>query len=284
MEIIIISGYSGSGKSVAINALEDIGYYCIDNIPPALVQECINLCINNDKIDKAAIVIDIRVGAVFGGLFSVCEDLRNQGIAFKTLFIDTNEDVLVKRYKETRRRHPLLEASDNSVENAVKKEKTQLLPLKETADYIIDTSFTKSTELRLRVQSLFAKDLSQGINIHCMSFGFKHGPCMEADLIFDVRCLPNPFYIPELKKKTGLNQEVRDYIFSFNEAEVFQKKLVDMLDFLIPLYEKEGKSQLVIAFGCTGGKHRSVTYAEIMHDHFNKMGLNSTISHRDITK
>lgn len=284
MELIIISGYSGAGKSIAVHALEDIDYYCIDNLPPALISDFVSLCRNSGEINKVAIVTDIRGGSFFVGMINSINQLRNEGIPFKVLFLEADTDVLIKRYKETRRKHPLLDDANYSVEEAVEMEKKLLDPLRQTADYVINTSLLSAIQLRERTRSLFLDDPSESMTVHCTSFGFKYGPSGDSDINFDVRCLPNPYYIAELKNKTGLDSPVRDYVMSFDESKQLLAKLTDLIDFLIPLYRKEGKSQLVIAFGCTGGKHRSVTFAEEMHDHLKSLGLNVSVSHRDINK
>lgn len=284
MELIIISGYSGAGKSIAVHALEDIDYYCIDNLPPALISDFVSLCRNSGEINKVAIVTDIRGGSFFVGMMNSINQLRSENVPFKVLFLEADEDVLIKRYKETRRKHPLLDDANFSVEEAVEMEKKLLDPLRQTADYVINTSLLSAIQLRERTRSLFLDDPSESMIVHCTSFGFKYGPSGDSDINFDVRCLPNPYYIAELKNKTGLDSPVRDYVMSFDESKQLLAKLTDLIDFLIPLYRKEGKSQLVIAFGCTGGKHRSVTFAEEMHDHLKALGLNVSISHRDINK
>ena len=284
MDLIIISGFSGAGKSVAVDALEDIDYYCIDNIPPALIGDFVKLCSQNTEINKVAVVADTRGGAFFDGMQNAIKTLKYSGVEFKVLFLEASDDVLVTRYKETRRKHPLLEEANYSVEEAVHRERELLKPIREASDFIIDTSLLSASQLRERTKNLFLNNLTLGLNIHCMSFGFKYGPATEADLVFDVRCLPNPYYIEELKHKTGLDKDVHDYVMAFDDSKTLLDKLTDMLDFLLPLYEKEGKSQLVLAFGCTGGKHRSVTFAEEMYRHFNSDRKNVTISHRDINK
>lgn len=284
MDLIIISGYSGAGKSIAVHALEDIGYYCIDNLPPALICDFVELCMQNEDYDKIAVVSDTRGGKFFDGIMSSTKKLREMGINFKVLFIEANVDVLINRFKETRRRHPMLEAANNSLEAAVKRELEVLRPLKDSADFLIDTSNIRASQLSSRIKNLFSSDVTNDMNIHCMSFGFKYGPCVEADLIFDVRCLPNPYFVDELKTKTGLDTPVQNYVLSFDEARTLLDKITDLIDFLLPYYKREGKSQLVIAFGCTGGQHRSVTFAQELGKHLLKSSKNVTVSHRDISK
>lgn len=285
MEFVIVTGLSGAGKSRAINALEDIGFFCMDNIPPKLVSKVVELCLlSNDSISKMAMVIDTRGGTLFNGFFEGLEDLKQQGCDYKILFLNCQDVVLENRYKETRRRHPLADETNGSVERAIERERELLHPIYERADYTIDTSYLSPAQLKERITNLFLGDVSKGMVIHCMSFGFKYGIPNEADLMFDVRCLPNPFYIDELKHKTGLDAPVRDYVLEWDSTKGFVKRLLDMVDYMIPLYANEGKSQLVIAIGCTGGKHRSVTIADLLCQHLLDKGRRVTVNHRDINK
>ena len=285
MQFLIVTGISGSGKSTAVNVLEDIGYYCIDNMPPELIPKFADvLAQSNGKIDKAAFVIDVRAGDLFLPLKDTITELKSENFNLKILYLDSSDDVIVRRYKETRRKHPLDEASNGNIRNAIASEREFLLPIKEFADFYIDTSNTSTSQFRERMNSFFLDSEDDFMHIDVRSFGFKFGPMTDGDLIFDVRCLPNPFYIPELKEKTGLDSAVSDYVMSFDDAQVLFKKLTDLLDFLIPLYKKEGKSQLVIAFGCTGGKHRSVTFAEGLAKHLKQKNYKIRISHRDIER
>ena len=285
MRFLIVTGLSGSGKSSAINILEDIGYYCIDNMPPELITKFADICAQSDgKIEKVAFVVDIRGGDLFLKLNDTITQLKAAHINLKILFLDSADDVIVRRYKETRRKHPLDEVSFGNIRKAIETEREILIPVKAVADYYIDTSSTSLGELRERMYSMFLEPGEDYMRIDVRSFGFKFGAFSEGDLIFDVRCLPNPFYIPQLKDKTGLSDEVYDYVMQFDEAKQLYAKLTDLVDFLIPLYEREGKSQLVIAFGCTGGKHRSVTFAEAMAKHLQESGRKVRISHRDIDK
>ena len=285
MQFVIITGMSGSGKSSAVNVLEDIGYYCIDNMPPELITKFANICTQSGgKIDKVAFVVDIRGGDLFLKLKDTVADLKADGVNLKIMFFDSSDDVIVRRYKETRRKHPLDEVSYGNIRKAIETERQMLVPIKAEADYYIDTTGTSTSELKERLYSIFLDENDDFMRIDIRSFGFKFGPMSEGDLIFDVRCLPNPFYIPELKNKTGLDSEVYDYVLSFDEAKILRDKLFELIDYLIPLYEKEGKSQLVIAFGCTGGKHRSVTFAEAIAQHLRNDGHKIRIQHRDIEK
>lgn len=284
MEFVIVTGLSGAGKTRAINAFEDIGFYCIDNIPPALIRNFAELCKNNASLKKIAVVTDSRGGLFFNELSKVLDDLDSQRISYKILFLDATVEVLVNRFKETRRKHPLIDNCDGSIERAVQSEIDLLKSIREKSDYIIDTSRLSTSQLKERIVSIFSENPTDTINAICMSFGFKFGPATEADLMFDVRCLTNPFYIDELRYKTGLDEEVKRYVLDNPTASELLNKLIDLIDYLVPLYLKEGKSSLVIAIGCTGGKHRSVTFAEEIHKHLINKGYISTINHRDIEK
>lgn len=284
MEFVIITGFSGSGKSSAVNALEDIGYYCIDNIPPVLIKDFANLCMKTESLDKVAVVTDTRGGDFFADFVSVVAELKKIGLDFKILFLETSPHKLVTRYKETRRKHPLAEKSDGSIEESVKLEDKLLQPVKELADYIIDTTMLTPQKLKNRIAEMFIQNSSDKLNVHIMSFGFKFASVTDADLVFDVRCLPNPFYIDELRELTGLQREVSSYVMKFDESQELYNKIEDLVDFLIPLYKKEGKSQVIIAFGCTGGKHRSVTFAQLLAKHLQNEDVHVTTSHRDISR
>ncbi len=286
MELVIVTGLSGAGKSAAVDALEDIGYYCVDNMPPELIPTFAELIIkSNEHRDRVAVVADIRLGASFSSLFSVLGDLENMNVQYKILFIDADNDVIMRRYQETRRKHPLADMYDSpSIAEAIAKERELLLPARQRADYIIDTSQVKSSQFKERVANLFMDDASKAMKVYCISFGFKYGAPKEADLVFDVRCLPNPFYVPELKSHTGLDEEVRKFVLKFDQAQGLKVKLLDLLDYLLPLYRSEGKSQLTIAVGCTGGKHRSVVFAELINKHLLENGAYSSVFHRDMNR
>ncbi len=285
MEFIIITGLSGAGKSVAMKNMEDIGYYCVDNIPPMLISTFYDLCEkSSDKhLKKIAVVTDVRSGEAFADLFSCLDKFMADNREYKILFLDAADDVLIRRFKETRRKHPLIDNS-SSVEAAVNLERELLISVRDRADYVIDTSLLSSTQLKERISALFLGDVSMGLMISCMSFGFKYGLPAEADLVFDVRCLPNPFYIPELKEHTGLEACVYDYVMNSESSKGYAQRMTDMVDFTLPLYQKEGKSQLVIAVGCTGGQHRSVTFARVLYDHLIENNHRAAIHHRDINK
>ena len=285
MEVVIITGMSGSGKSGATNVLEDIGYFCIDNMPPQLLPKFMEICQKSgEEIEKIAVVADIRSGDRLFSLKEYIQELRDKNIKSKILFIDCDNEVLIKRYKETRRKHPLSERTGGNLMLSVELERELLTPIREMADYYIDTTMTTGTQFYEKLRSLFLENVYDYMSINCISFGFKYGIPMEADLVFDVRCLPNPFYMDELKTKTGIDQEVRDYIFKFSESTELLYKLEDLMKLMLPLYVREGKSQLVIAFGCTGGKHRSVTYALLMGEYMESIGQKVTVTHRDIEK
>ncbi|HCJ41291.1 MAG TPA: RNase adapter RapZ [Ruminococcus sp.] len=285
MEFVIVTGISGSGKSTAVNVLEDIGYYCIDNMPPELMSKFAEICAQSDgKMDKVAFVADVRGGDLFLKLKDAIQDMRGMGIKVKFMFLDCSDDTIIRRYKETRRKHPLDELAHGNIRSAIETERHFLETVRDKVDYYIDTSSTSTAEFKERLYSIFLGEGQSAMKIDVRSFGFKYGVMNDADLTFDVRCLPNPFYIAELKHKTGLNPEVSGYVMSFKEAQVLLAKLNDLIDYLIPLYEKEGKAQLVIAFGCTGGKHRSVTFAEAVAKHLTDQGKTIRLSHRDIEK
>ena len=283
MDFLIVTGISGSGKSSVINVLEDIGYYCIDNMPPELIPKFADICAQSEgTIEHVAIVTDIRGGNLFLKLKDIILLLVKQGMKIKTLYLDTKDEVLIKRYKETRRKHPLDETVHGSLQRAIKMEREQLSSIKEIADYYIETSNLSVTQLKERVNEMFLDNANDFMQVTLSSFGFKFGTHTEADLIFDVRCLPNPFYVPELRAHTGLESCVSDYVMQYEQSKELLKKLTDLVDFLLPLYIKEGKSQLVIAFGCTGGKHRSVTFAENLAKYLKEKGFKIRINHRDI--
>ena len=286
MRFVIVTGMSGAGKSTALKMLEDMGYFCVDNLPvPLLPKFAEMIAMPDSKLNQAAVGIDIRGGQAFRGLEGYLKELDESGIHYEILFLDAGNDVLLKRYKETRRRHPLTERlKDGSVAAAVKEEQRLLVPVKTLADYSIDTTFMSIKQLRERIISMFLENSSNSIMITFMSFGFKYGIPLESDLIIDVRCLPNPFYIAELKEHTGLEKCIQDYVLDSEETQEFVKRLIDWLDYSLPLYLKEGKSELVVGIGCTGGKHRSVTIAELLDNYFMEKGYKCIVQHRDVKK
>lgn len=284
MDFIIITGMSGGGKSKAANVLEDTGYYCIDNMPASLIPDFAQLYRNANRGKDVAFIIDVRGGSDFEGLFSSIEALKAAGHGCKMIFIDCSDEVLVNRYKETRRVHPLASENDMNISKAIATERELLKDVRERSDIIINTTKTTVTQFRERVYEAVKKLGDGRIFVSCNSFGFKYGAPNDADLVFDVRCFPNPYYIPELKHKTGLDAPVRDYVFSSDETNEFVNKLCDMVDFLLPLYIKEGKHQLTVAVGCTGGKHRSVAIAEELCKHVCRGSHTAVAFHRDINK
>lgn len=287
MEFVIVTGLSGAGKTNALHALEDNGYYCVDNLPPLLLETFYDLCENSAdrRMKQVAVVADARSGEMFADIADVLAKLRSEGKKFKILFLDAKQDVLIVRFKETRRKHPLIgEIISGSVEEAVGLEDELMKGVKIMADYVVDTTYMMPNELKERVTTIFTSGAGDSLLITCISFGYKYGIPPEADLVFDVRCLPNPFYIKELKPLTGLDEAVRDYIMSFEVTGQFMEKLKDYLDYTVNLFRDEGKSELVIGVGCTGGKHRSVTVARLLNAHFLEQGQKSSIHHRDIWK
>lgn len=286
MEILIISGLSGAGKSSAATYLEDMGYYTVDNMPADIILKFADFCAESDgRYDRVAFVSDIRSGSDgFTGLLHAIERLKDSGNNCRLLFLDAKVETIIRRYKETRRRHPLME-DGATVEDAMRREEELLRPLKERADFVIDTTGMPTAKLKSELYSLFGdKSARSRLNINVMSFGYKHGVPLEADLVFDVRFMPNPFYIPELKRKTGMDQEVYDYVFSFAQTKSFVEKLENMLSFLLPLYSEEGKTVLVIAIGCTGGHHRSVAITREIAMYLSKLGYPTFENHRDMTR
>lgn len=283
MRFVIVTGMSGSGKRTAMKMLEDVGFYCVDNLPIALIEKFVELiAMPNSEVNKVALGIDVRADQAFGGVCRILETLKENGYLFEILFLEASDAVLLKRYKETRRLHPL--SPKGRVEEGIHKERETLEEIRQKADYIIDTSNLLTRELKEEIDNIFIHNKEyNSLIVTILSFGFKNGIPADADLVFDVRFLPNPFYIDELKHKTGNDKEVQDYVMEFPEASEFLTKLVDMLDFLIPNYVKEGKHQLVVGIGCTGGKHRSVTLANELYAKMKDHGTYGTkLYHRDV--
>lgn len=275
---------SGAGKSAAVKVFEDLGYNCVDNMPPILIPKFIEVCSNaSAKFKKLALVIDARTGELFDDLLGELKNLKNSNIDIKILFLEASNDVLIKRYKETRRRHPLMDKVVGSLVEAVNMERTMLGVVKELSDYVVDTSYLSSKNLRDQLINKFSNNESS-MRITVFSFGQKYGPQNDVDMQFDVRCLPNPYYVEELKSRTGLDKDVYDYVFSFNSAKEYFKKIEQMIVSLLPQFEYEGKSNLNIAFCCTGGKHRSVSFAKKLGGDLADMGYAISIVHRDIEK
>ncbi|MGI6112511.1 MAG: RNase adapter RapZ [Mahellales bacterium] len=282
MRFLIVTGLSGAGKSQTLRYLEDMGYFCIDNLPPKLIPKFAELCYQSEgKIERVAIVVDIRGGEFFEDLFECLGDLEENGYRYEILFLEASTEMLIKRYKETRRKHPL--AKEGRVIGAINQERELLAGVRLRANNIIDTTNLQPKQLKKELVKLFLDDNNQqGLLISVMSFGFKYGIPLDTDLVFDVRFLPNPFYIDKLRHSTGREPEVKEYVLMSKEAKEFLNKLEDMLDFLIPLYLKEGKSQLVISIGCTGGKHRSVTIAQFLYEKLLEKGHKVMVDHRDV--
>lgn len=285
MKLLILTGMSGAGKSTAFKMLEDIGYFCVDNLPIPLLKSIIDLADQPSSQEQRIVVgIDIRSGEALNLLQEILTELKDDGKKYNILFLDAEDEVLVKRYKETRRNHPL--SGTERIQAGIVKEREAIRFLKEQADYIIDTTHLLTRELKVELQKIFVEEENfQSLFVTVMSFGFKYGIPSDADLVFDVRFLPNPYYVAELRPKTGNDIEIQQFVLAYDEAHEFLDKLEDMVKFLIPNYIKEGKNQLVIAVGCTGGKHRSVTLANQLYHRLsgdNTIGLK--IEHRDITK
>ena len=284
MELLIVSGLSGAGKSVAMNALEDIGFFCIDNVPAGLLPSITAFSKAGDnQLERVALSMDVRGCRSREQIETALQQLDDQKTPYKILFLDAPDDVLMRRYSETRRRHPISIAEGISTRDAFLKERQILQPLKERANYTINTGLLSTSQNKERICDLFLKNggAKNAMRLTIMSFGFKFGLPPEADLVLDVRCLPNPFYVPELKHKTGLDQEVVDFVMSHPEAQELLKRYESFLEYALPLYVKEGKSQLTIAVGCTGGKHRSITFARKIAEYCEKLGYKPGIQHRD---
>lgn len=283
-DVIFLTGVSGAGKSTAMSFMEDIGYYCIDNMPAELISTFMNLMDKSDKYNKIAIVTDVRSKGVFNAFCDVVDKLKYDNDNVKIIYLDIKNHVALKRYKLTRRKHPFADKFSGSIEDALNYEKEVLAPVRLRADYVIDTSDLTSNQLRNRLTQILLGDDKDVMNINIVSFGFKHGIPNDADFVLDVRCLPNPYWVESMHEKTGLDQEVYDYVFSFGDAQKLLEKTISLLDFLNPLYIKEGKSQIVIAIGCTGGNHRSVAIAEALKKHFVRHWDNVSVNHRDINR
>lgn len=281
-ELIIITGMSGAGKSVAVRSFEDLGFYCIDNLPPTLLPTFVNLMKESTKeITRMVAVMDLRGGDFFPSLIDAIDQIQQEDIVeTKILFLDADDEVLVRRYKETRRSHPL--AANGLPLEGIRHERELLNDVKVRAQYIYNTSSMKPKQLRERIIAEFSQ-VSKSFNVNVMSFGFKHGMPIDADLVFDVRFLPNPYYIEALRPMTGLDTEVSSYVLKMDDTQTLITKLTDLFEFMLPRYQDEGKSQVVIAFGCTGGQHRSVTLAEYF-GHLFEQKLPTAITHRDIEK
>lgn len=285
MQFLIVSGLSGAGKSKALSYLEDFGFYCVDNMPEDLIPQFAQLCMaTKSRYERVAMVTDVRSGLTFDGLFLALDKLDQMECEYSIVFVEASNEVLIKRFKETRRKHPLANG-EHSILQSVERERKLLEPVRNRANYIIETTHLTTAKLRSELMNLFAgeqRDHAMSVNI--ISFGFKYGLPMEADLVFDVRMLPNPYWIFDLKSKSGLEKPVRDFIFSYQQSLDLLKKLEDLLAFSLPLYVEEGKTNLVICIGCTGGHHRSVAIAKELGDFIAKQGFITAIAHRDISR
>ncbi|EQE97757.1 P-loop ATPase family protein [Clostridioides difficile CD129] len=281
MKFVIVTGLSGSGKRETMRALEDMGFYCVDNLPPALITKFAELCYQpNSSIDKVALGIDIRGRKFFEALHESLNYLEKENYEYEMVYLDCNDDVLLKRYKMTRRNHPL--AKDMQIPEGIKMERKIMEPLKELSTCIIDTTNMKPKDLKEEIKKIYSSgEDNPNLTISVVSFGFKHGILADADLVFDVRFLPNPYYVEELRAKTGDDKEVRDYVMNSKISEEFYVKLLDMIHFLVPQYIEEGKQHLVIGVGCTGGRHRSVTITNLIAEDLSNKGYRVVKKHRD---
>ena len=286
MQVVVVTGMSGSGKSTVMDVMEDIGYYCIDNLPPQLIHRFVEICRESEnKLEKIAIAADLRSGEMFADAYDcVCRLKEQSDLHVKLLYIEAQDEVIIKRYKETRRKHPLDERFNGCLHQALEFEREQLLRLKAIADYYIETSYISVSQLKEQIRETFLETPSDSLSIKVTSFGFKYGVSTESDLVFDVRCLPNPYYIPELKALTGLDEPVRNFIFQYQQTKDFLEKTEDLLAFLLPNYVDEGKTDLVIAVGCTGGQHRSSCIAKELCDFISKRGYVANLTHRDMSR
>lgn len=283
MRFVIVTGLSGAGKSMVIRYLEDMDYFCMDNLPPMMIPKFLELCRQSGKIQRVAIVTDVRGGTFFDDLDDCLRDLDKSGTPYEILFMEASDEVLIARYKESRRAHPLIE--QGSVAKGIAEERARLSRIKKMADHVVDTSGLLPKDLRTIIVNLFSEDRDgEGLSVTILSFGYKYGLPLEADLVFDVRFLPNPFYVNGLKKQSGLDRPVAEYIFDFPQTGEFLSRLDSLLAYLLPYYREEGKAHLVICIGCTGGRHRSVSIAERLSDLIKKHGYRVTVEHRDIER
>lgn len=283
MRFVIVTGLSGAGKTQAIRSLEDLGYFCVDNLPSTLIPKFAEACFQTQGvIDRVALVLDIRGGKFFDNIFEALDYLKNNGYSYEILFLDASDEVLIKRYKESRRKHPL--APEGRIINGIELERKKLEEIRNMANNIIDTSKLATRELKEKITLIYQKEgqIETKLIVTVVSFGFKYGIPVDSDLVFDVRFLPNPFYIPDLKHYSGNEKPVSEYVMSFPQTKDFIDKLHDMLKFLIPNYIKEGKRQLIVSIGCTGGRHRSVTIANEIYKRLKNDGQIVNIDHRDI--
>lgn len=281
MQLVIITGMSGAGKSEAIRSFEDLGYFCVDNLPPALIPKFAELCSHSEgKASKVALVSDIRGGRFFDSLFDALAELERQGISYEILFFEASDATLVRRFKETRRRHPL--APDGELLPAIAEERRRLEEIRGRAHRIVDTTTMTPRELRQKIEAAYSDADGSALTVTVVTFGFKYGLPLDADMLFDVRFLPNPHYVEKLRHKTGKDQAVADYVFRWPVTQRYTEKLMDMVGFLMPQFAAEGKTHLVLAVGCTGGQHRSVAIGEKLGEYVREMGYRVRVHHRDI--
>ena len=284
MDFLIISGLSGAGKTRAADVLEDLDFYCVDNMPTALLTKFAELCLaTRGRYERVALVTDIRGQESFTELFSALDELRKMGVQYRILFVEASEATIIKRYKETRRPHPLA-GEDRTIQEAVRREAEMLLPMRDAADYILNTTGLTLSMLQSRIRGFFEGERKRGLLVNVQSFGFKYGIPMDADMVLDVRFLPNPFYVEELRPMSGMDEAVRDYVLGSDTARDFLDRLCGMVDFLLPQYAEEGRYALTIGVGCTGGRHRSVAVAKALADHLQEMGEDVQFSNRDLEK
>lgn len=285
MDFVIITGMSGAGKSTVGHILEDMGYLCIDNIPFSLIESCIELYMNNPTNERISFTLDIRGQDDFTPLCETVKALKQRKTCdCKLIYLDASDEVIVARYQESRHLHPLVLTKNLTLTEALKCERQLLSEIREAADFVLDTTRCRPVETKEKLELFLNASGHSGPIVTCMSFGFKHGVPADLDLLFDVRCFPNPFYVPELRYATGLDQPVYDYVFSFEETRQFMDKLYDLIDFLMPKYKAEGKSQLTVGIGCTGGQHRSVAIAETLGTHLKAQAYTVNIVHRDMKR
>ena len=283
-EIMVITGMSGAGKSRAIEVFEDMGYNCVDNMPPALINKFVEVCCGpGAHFNRLCIVVDCRIGELFDSLTHELNALRTLGFRYRVLFLDASDEVLKRRYKETRRPHPLEKLAGGDISTALQMEREMLRQVKSEADVMIDTSHSSAKMLKEMILKKFST-VNHNMTVTVMSFGFKYGPQNDADLLFDVRCLPNPYYIEEMRSRTGLDQDVFNYVFQWDESKEMLERMMQLISFSLPLFNNEGRSNLTIAFGCTGGQHRSVSFARRVGEQIEKLGYSVSVFHRDIEK
>jgi UPF0042 nucleotide-binding protein len=282
MRLVLVTGLSGAGRSLALRIMDDLGFFCVDNLPPLLIGTLVGLCRKQD-MQKVAIGADIRGGRFFGDIYKALFDLKDYGVSYEVLFLDATDETLVKRYKESRRGHPLAE-SFASLPEAIASEREQLYRLRDAASYVIDTSQLLPKQLRERLTDILADGEAAGFHISFVTFGYKRGIPAEADIVYDARFIPNPFYVDRLRAKTGRDEEVKEYVLAFEGSTKFIESVSEQLLYLIPFYKQEAKNELVVAIGCTGGMHRSVVLAETLQSRMLKAGYRATVAHRDMER